>query len=97
MAAYILLGNWTDQGIRNIKQAPERRRRVTEAAEKMGCKVIAVSMTMGPYDLVIRVDAPDDETIARLALSIGAQGNLRTTTLKAFPADDFERIIGSLS
>ncbi len=97
MAAYILLCNWTDQGIRSIKQAPERRRRVTEFAEKMGCKVIAVSMTMGQYDLVIRVDAPDDETMARLALSMGAQGNVRTTTLKAFPADDFERIIGSLS
>jgi uncharacterized protein with GYD domain len=54
-------------------------------------------MTMGQYDLAIRVEAPDDETIARLALSLASQGNLRTTTLKAFPPEEFERIIGSLS
>jgi uncharacterized protein with GYD domain len=97
MATYLLLCNWTDQGIRNIKEAPERRRRATQLAEQLGCKIMAVFLTMGQYDLAIRVEAPDDEAIARLALSLGAQGNLRTTTLKAFPADDYERIIGSLS
>jgi uncharacterized protein with GYD domain len=97
MATYLLLCNWTEQGLRNIKEAPERRRRATQLAEQLGCKLIGVFMTMGPYDLAIRVEAPDDETLARLALSIAGQGNLRTTTLKAFPAEEFERIIGSLS
>jgi uncharacterized protein with GYD domain len=97
MATYLLLCNWTDQGIRNIKEAPQRRQRATQLAEQLGCKIIGVFMTMGAYDLALRVEAPDDETIARLALSIGAQGNLRTTTLKAFPPEEFERIIGSLS
>ena len=97
MATYLLLCNWTDQGLRNIKEAPTRRQRATQLAEQLGCKIIGVFMTMGQYDLAIRVEAPDDETIARLALSLAAQGNLRTTTLKAFPAEEFERIIGSLS
>jgi uncharacterized protein with GYD domain len=97
MATYLLLCNWTDQGLRNIKEAPQRRRRATELADKLGCKVIGVFMTLGQYDLAIRVEAPDDETIARLALSLAMQGNLRTTTLKAFAAEEFEQIIGSLS
>ena len=97
MATYLLLCNWTDQGLRNIKEAPARRQRATQLAEQLGCKIIGVFMTMGQYDLAIRVEAPNDETIARLALSLAAQGNLRTTTLKAFPPEEFERIIGSLS
>ncbi len=97
MATYLLLCNWTDQGLRNIKEAPTRRQRATQLAEQLGCKVIGVFMTMGQYDLTIRVEAPDDETLARFALSLAAQGNLRTTTLKAFPPEEFERIIGSLS
>ena len=97
MATYLLLCNFTDQGIRTIKEAPERRRRAEQRAEQMGCKIVAAFLTIGPYDLAMRVEAPDDETFARFALALGAQGNLRTTTLKAFPADDFERIISSLS
>src|SRR5262245_36559437 len=97
MATYLLLCNWTDQGIRNIKEAPERRRRATELADRLGCKVIGIFVTMGPYDLALRIEAPDDETIARFALSVGAQGNLRTTTLKAYPPEEFEQIINSLS
>jgi len=96
MATYLLLCNWTDQGIRNIKEAPQRRQRAMELAQQCGCEIKAVFQTMGPYDLAVRVEAPDDESIARLALSIGAQGNLRTLTMKAFPAEDFERIIGAL-
>jgi uncharacterized protein with GYD domain len=97
MATCLLLCNWTEQGLRSIKEAPERRRRATQLAEQLGCKIIAVFMTLGQYDLAIRVEAPDDETLARWALTIAAQGNLRTTTLKAFPADEFERIVGSVS
>ncbi len=97
MATYLLLCNLTDQGMRTIKEAPERRRRATQLAEQLGCKIVGVFMTMGQYDLAIRVEAPDDETLARLVLTIGAQGNLRTTTLKAFPAEEFEKLIGSLS
>jgi len=97
LATYLLLCNWTEQGLRSIKEAPERRRRATQLAERLGCKIVGVFMTLGQYDLTIRVEAPDDETLARLALSIAAQGNLRTTTLKAFPAEEFEKIVGSLS
>jgi uncharacterized protein with GYD domain len=97
MATYLLLCNLTDQGMRTIKEAPERRRRAAQRAEELGCKLVAAFLTIGQYDLAMRVEAPDDETFARFALSIGAQGNLRTTTLKAFPVEEFERIVGSLS
>jgi uncharacterized protein with GYD domain len=97
MATYLLLCNLTDQGVRTIKEAPERRRRAEQRAAELGCKLVAAFLTIGQYDLAMRVEAPDDETFARFALSIGAQGNLRTTTLKAFPVEEFERIVGSLS
>lgn len=96
MATYLMLCNLTDQGIRTIKEAPERRRRAAQRAEQMGCKIVAAFLTIGPYDLAMRVEAPDDETFARFALTVGAQGNLRTTTLKAFPAEEFEKLISSL-
>ena len=97
MATYLLLCNLTDQGMRTIKEAPERRRRAAQRAEELGCKLVAAFLTIGQYDLAMRVEAPDDETFARFALSIGAQGNLRTTTLKAFPVEEFDRLVGFLS
>ena len=96
MATYLLLCNWTDQGVRNLKEAPQRRQRAVEMAQRFGCEIKGVFLTMGPYDLVLRVEAPDNEAIARMLLSIGTQGNLRTTTMKAFPAEDFERLLGAL-
>src|SRR5262245_11194625 len=97
MATYLLLCNWTEQGIRNIKAAPERRRQATQLAEQLGCQIVGIFLTMGPYDLAIRIEAPDDATLARFVLSVGAQGNLRTTTLKAFPPEEYEQILSTLT
>ncbi len=97
MATYLLLCNWTDQGIRNVQEAPNRARQAEGLAEQLGCKIGSVYLTMGQYDLAVRVEAPDDATMARYALSLGTQGNIRTTTLKAFPREEFEQIIHSLA
>lgn len=97
MATYLMLCAWTDQGLRNVKQAPQRRQQVRELAQRCGCDLQAVFLTIGPYDLVLRVEAPDDEALARFALSMGARGNVRTTTLRVFSEEDTERVIGSLA
>jgi uncharacterized protein with GYD domain len=88
--------NWTDQGIRNVKEASRRYQLADEVAAKTGCKVIAVFMTMGPYDVAARLEAPDDTAIARFALTLGAGGNVRTTTMRAFSREEFAEIVASL-
>ncbi len=96
MATYITLVNWTDQGIKNIKEAPDRVDAVRALAKKLGCEMRDFYMTVGAYDIVATMEAPDDETMAKLALTIGSAGNVRTTTLKAFSEDSFRKIIADL-
>lgn len=97
MATYILLTSWTDQGIRNVKQAPERLRQAEERLRAAGAKLTAWYLTFGPYDNAAIVEAPDDETMARFVLALASQGNVRTTTLKAFTRDEFERLVQGLT
>jgi uncharacterized protein with GYD domain len=96
MPSYLTLINWTDQGIRNVKDSPQRLDAVKQAIQSAGGRLIFFYMLMGQYDLVTLFEAPDDESIARVLLSVGSQGNVRTTTLKAFTEDEYRRIIGSL-
>jgi uncharacterized protein with GYD domain len=96
MATYIALVNWTDQGIKNVKEAPARVDAARGLADKLGCEMRDFYMTIGPYDMVATLEAPDDEAAAKFALSLGSAGNVRTTTLKAFPEDSFRKIIGDL-
>ena len=96
MPTYISLINWTDQGIRAVKESPNRLRESEPLFQQMGVKLIGFYLTMGEYDLVAIAEAPDDETASRFLLSLGSAGNLRTKTLKAFTRDEYERIIGSL-
>jgi uncharacterized protein with GYD domain len=93
---YIMLYNYTDQGIKAVKESPERIRRATQAFEQLGGKLLDISLTMGQYDLVATFEAPDDETVTRFALTLGSAGNVRTTTLKAFSLEEFDRIAGSI-
>src|SRR5579884_2594656 len=78
MPSYLSLVKWTDQGIRNVKDSPQRLDAVKQAAQAAGGRVIFFYMLMGDYDLATLIEAPDDETAARTLLSIGAQGNVRT-------------------
>ena len=93
MSTYVWLVNWTDQGIRNVKETTIRAQSFKEAAEKMGVNVKEILWTMGRYDLVLVIDAPNDETISLLALGLGMGGNAKTETLKAFSTQAMDQIL----
>ena len=96
MPTYVTLLNYTDQGIRNAKGSPERQQQAEERLRQLGGRFIGHYLTMGIYDYVLVWEAPDDETAARYMLTLGSSGNVRTTTLKAFPQEQFQSILGSL-
>lgn len=96
MPVYISLINLTDQGIRTIKDDPNRVKSAARIAEREGIKVLAEWWTMGPYDAVMIAEAPGDETINRFLLGAGRQGNIRTLTLRAFTPEEIGRIIQKL-
>ena len=93
MSTYIWLVNWTDQGIRNVKETTKRAKSFQENAEKIGVNVKEILWTLVRYDLVLVIDAPNDETISRLALGVGMGGNAKTETLKAFSAQAMDQIL----
>ena len=96
MPTYVTLLNYTDQGIRNAKGSPERQQQAEERLRQLGGRFVGHYLTMGIYDYVLVWEAPDDETAARYMLTLGASGNVRSTTLKAFPQEQFQSILGSL-
>jgi uncharacterized protein with GYD domain len=96
MPTYIILINYTDQGIRNIKDSPKRYDAAKKLLKGMGGEFKQFYLTMGAYDLAAVVEAPSDEAIAKFALAVGSLGNVRTTTLKAFPEDEYRKIIAAL-
>ena len=89
MPSYLALVNWTEQGIKNVKDSPKR-------LEQAGGRMIFFYMTMGQYDLVTLYEVSNDEAAARISLQLGIGGNVRTTTLKAFTEDEYKKIVGSL-
>ena len=97
MAQYILLSNWTEQGIKNVKESPKRLDAAKALAKKFNGEILDFYMTTGAHDMVVMLEAPDDEAAAKFALSLGSAGNVRTTTLKAFPEKSYRSIIGSLA
>ncbi len=96
MGTYIALFNYTDQGIRNIKDSPDRAEAARKAIQDMGGDMKALYLTMGTYDLIAIIEAPSDEVATRFALATGALGNVRTTTLKAFTEAEFRDIVAGL-
>jgi len=96
MATYIALVHFTDQGIRNIKQTTERAKALSAAAAKLGVKVKDTYWTMGAYDVVLVAEAPNDEAITALALTVGALGNIRTQTMRAYSAEEMSKIIAKM-
>lgn len=93
MATYILLVNWTDRGIKAYKDTTTRADAFAGALEKFGSKLASIYWTVGLYDLVGVVEAPDDETVTAALLQLGSTGNVRTTTLRAFGRAEIERIL----
>ena len=93
MPTYVSLLKWTDQGIRNAKETTKRAKAFQDMAEKMKVKVRDIYWTMGRYDVVVVMEAPDDEAISRLMLSLGALGNVKTETLRAYSTQEMNRIL----
>ncbi len=97
MPMYMLLCNFTEQGVRGIKDAPKRRAAAREVAKKFGVEIKASYLAMGVYDLIIHREARDEESLARFVLSLAGVGNLRTTTVPVFSEAQFDKIAGSLA
>ncbi|SDT17981.1 GYD domain-containing protein [Jiangella sp. DSM 45060] len=96
MPTFVSLINWTDQGVRQSKESLDRAKAAGDLAERMGGNLKDVYWTVGPYDIVSIAEFPDDESGTAFALAIAAQGNIRTTTLRAFDADEMRGILGKL-
>ncbi|MFJ1548249.1 GYD domain-containing protein [Streptomyces sp. NPDC088246] len=94
MLTYVALLNWTDQGIQDYKDTAQRAEAFGAEVQKLGAKLLNIYWTVGPYDLVAVVEAPDDETATAALLQLGGAGNVRTTTLRAFDREEMDRIIG---
>lgn len=97
MPAYISLINFTEQGVKDAKNTVNRLRAVEKAIEAAGGRKIGAWWTLGQYDMVFISEGPDDETTTRLLLQIGMQGNVRTTTMRAFSEEEMERIVSGLT
>ncbi|TLZ58023.1 MAG: GYD domain-containing protein [Methanobacteriota archaeon] len=95
MPHYFVLGNWTDQGVRNVRESPKRIDAAKDLASKLGGR-FEVYLTMGQYDFVGVGEMPNDEAVMQFALQIGSQGNARTTTLKAWTQGEATKVIAKL-
>ena len=97
MATYIALSRFTDQGIRSVKDTTKRADAVKALAKKFGATAKEFFWTLGSYDVVAVFEAPDDASITALGLAIGAAGNVRTQTLRAFSAEEMNGVLAKLA
>jgi uncharacterized protein with GYD domain len=95
MPTYVALENWTDKGIRTVKDLSQRADSAGQLAQKHGCS-LQLYWTMGPYDVVAIVEAPDDESASAFLLEVGSLGNVRTTTLRAYDREEMSSLLGRL-
>jgi uncharacterized protein with GYD domain len=93
MGTFIALLDFTDRGIRNIKDSPHRADQFSEMASRAGARVVAQYWTIGSHDGVLILEAPNDEVAASILLALGASGNVRTTTLRAFEWAEAQELI----
>lgn len=97
MSTYIVLASFTDQGIRNVNETTKRADAVKELAKKFGVTTKEFFWTLGSYDVVAIFEAPDDESMTALGLAIGAAGNVRTQTLRAFSRQEMNGVLAKLA
>jgi uncharacterized protein with GYD domain len=93
MPRYVTLYQFTDQGIRNVKDSPGRLKAAVKKGETMGMKIVGAYYTEGPYDLVVIAEAADERAAMAFSLGVAAQGNVRSTTMRAYDADEFEGVV----
>jgi uncharacterized protein with GYD domain len=96
MPTYVVLMNWTDQGVKTARETVQRRDQANALAQKHGVSIEEVYWTVGPYDLVTIVEAPDDESATAMLLELSTAGNLRTTTLRAYDREEMSGILERL-
>jgi uncharacterized protein with GYD domain len=96
MPTYIVLMNWTDQGVRNVRETVHRREQADELAQKHGARIVQTYWTVGPYDIVAILEGPDEESVTAVMLELGSAGNLRTTTLRAYDREEMSGIVQRL-
>jgi uncharacterized protein with GYD domain len=96
MPTYVTLMRYTDQGIRSIKESPARLEAAKKTARDAGAEIKSFYLALGKYDAVVIIDGPDDETAARLTLSFGSLGNVRTETLRVFNEAEFRKVVSSI-
>jgi len=96
MVKYVILLNWTEQGVARVKDTLSRYHAAREALERKGGSFDAIAWTAGPYDMVAFVSVPDEETGAAFNLELAAAGNLRSVTMRAFDEDEMNGILGKM-
>jgi uncharacterized protein with GYD domain len=96
MPTYVTLAKYTDQGIKGIKDSPDRLDAIKKLVADHGGEIKAFYLTLGEYDVLAVIDAPNDDVIGKLLLTIGADGNARTTTFRAYTEDEFRSLVVSL-
>ena len=96
MATFVVLANFSDQGIKNVKQTVERADAFRQMATKAGATVKDIYWTLGAHDIVAICEAPDDETATALSLSVASRGNVRSETLRAFSFDEMKKVLGKM-
>ncbi len=97
MPTYVMLAKFTDQGIRNIKDSPKRAEAFRNMCDKVGARAKDIYWTMGRYDIVVIVEAPDEVTMEAILYSVGTLGNVRTETLRAFTAQETTQALQKLA
>ena len=96
MSTYIILSRYTQQGLERIKDGPARVEAARKTLERLGGQLRSFHLTMGQYDSVAVIEAPDDETVARFSIAIGSQGNVRIESLRAFDEEQYRDLVSDL-
>ncbi|SRR6266852_1974733 len=96
MPTYISLVQYTQKGIEAIKESPKRLDAARKAFEEAGAKIKDFYLVMGEYDIIFVAEAPNDETVAKLALILGSKGSVKTRTMRAFTEAEYRKLVGSL-
>ncbi len=96
MGAYLLLFKFTQKGIESVKESPERVEKVMHLVLKLGGETKGFYLLMGRYDTAVLLEAPDDETAAKISLAIGSKGYASTETMRGFTLEEFKKIVASL-
>jgi uncharacterized protein with GYD domain len=96
MPKYVGLYNWTDQGAASAKETVDRYQAAKALVESLGGRIESILWTAGPYDIVVVVDAPDDETVAAVGLTLASTGNLRSVTMRGFTESEMAGIVAKM-